>query len=209
MNESLSMRRQPQQARGQQRVAAILNAAELVFAEVGYSAATTNAIAARAHTNIGSLYQFFPNKEAIFAEVVARYRQEYDELAEAVFAGDLAAIPLGQLIDRLADAVFVLHRRHGIARPFFVRVGGAAPEFSATEQEVYGGLMQRGDQALAYRAPRLTPDQRRLALQVVLRTCQALVHLADTSAPHEEAAVIAAMKTMLHAHIDSLEESGR
>jgi AcrR family transcriptional regulator len=54
------MRRAPRRVRGQQRGNIILDAAEQLFAEAGYEAATTNEIAARASTSIGSLYQSAP-----------------------------------------------------------------------------------------------------------------------------------------------------
>ncbi len=63
----------PKQKRGRQRVEAILNAASEVFAEVGYEAATIIEIAARSNTAVGSLYQFFSNKEAILFAIVERY----------------------------------------------------------------------------------------------------------------------------------------
>lgn len=206
MVDSDYLRRQPQQARGQQRVNAILNAAEKVFAEVGYRAATTNAIAARAHTNIASLYQFFPNKEAILAGVVARYRDEYAALAVETFRDDWQRIPLPALIDRLIDAVLDLHTRHGVPHPFFVSVGGGGNrEFAGVEQEVYAGLMTHGERALTLHAPQLDAAQRRLALQIVLRISQALVHLADTTDADQRAQVIEALKLMLHAFLDALQ----
>jgi AcrR family transcriptional regulator len=55
---STSMRRLPKQKRTQQRVERILEAAAEVFACVGYEAATTQAIAARAGTAIGSLLEY-------------------------------------------------------------------------------------------------------------------------------------------------------
>ena len=69
-----AMRRVPRQVRGQQRVEAILAAAEGVMAEVGFEASTTNQIAARAGVPIGSLYQFFANKNAIVEEMARRQR---------------------------------------------------------------------------------------------------------------------------------------
>jgi AcrR family transcriptional regulator/DNA-directed RNA polymerase subunit RPC12/RpoP len=69
------MRRQPKQKRSQQRVEKILRAAAEVFAEVGYEAATTHMIAAKAETAIGSLYQFFPDKLAIFHALEARHME--------------------------------------------------------------------------------------------------------------------------------------
>ncbi len=71
MKPDLSHRRR--QARGQRRIDQILTVAEQVFADVGYEATTTNAIAARAGMSPGSLYQFFENKEAIAAGLAARY----------------------------------------------------------------------------------------------------------------------------------------
>ena len=85
-----SGRAKPKQKRGEQRVAAILNAASEVFAEVGYDDATTIMIAARVDTSIGSLYQFFANKEAILKALVERYV----ERASAVFAAiDVESFP--------------------------------------------------------------------------------------------------------------------
>src|SRR2546428_9484541 len=76
------VRRFPQQQRSRTRVDRILAAAAHEFATVGYDAASTNAIAARARTSVGSLYQFFPNKEALFDALVQRYRREAAHLFE-------------------------------------------------------------------------------------------------------------------------------
>src|SRR5438874_1475180 len=65
--------RQPKQERGKRRVALILDAAAEVFADLGYEATTTIKIAERANISVGSLYQFFPNKDAIVRELVDRY----------------------------------------------------------------------------------------------------------------------------------------
>ncbi len=62
-----TMRRVPRQARSQLKIEAILDAAEAVLAAGDISAFTTNAIAARAGISIGTLYQFFPHKEAIIS----------------------------------------------------------------------------------------------------------------------------------------------
>src|SRR5882762_4911599 len=65
--------RAPKRARGKQRVADLLQAAAAVFAEKGYEAATMTEIAARAGAPIGSLYQFFPIKEALADTLVQNY----------------------------------------------------------------------------------------------------------------------------------------
>jgi AcrR family transcriptional regulator len=60
-------RKQPRQVRSAQMRRDILDAATRVFSEHGYAAGTTNRIAAAADVSIGSLYQYFPNKDAILA----------------------------------------------------------------------------------------------------------------------------------------------
>lgn len=69
----------PQRSRGIKRVENLLAAAEQVFAEVGYGAASMNAIAQRAGAPIGSLYQFFPNKTVLGGALVERYATDVIE----------------------------------------------------------------------------------------------------------------------------------
>ncbi|TCK22188.1 TetR/AcrR family transcriptional regulator [Pseudonocardia endophytica] len=64
----------------------ILDAAAHVFAEYGYAGGTTNRIAERARCSIGSLYQYFPNKDAILGELLTRHLD----------AGVAARAPLGE-----------------------------------------------------------------------------------------------------------------
>ncbi|MGW3348751.1 TetR/AcrR family transcriptional regulator [Nonomuraea rubra] len=64
-------RKQPRQVRAELTRRRILRAAAQVFAEYGYAAGTTNRIAERAGVSIGSLYQYYPNKDAILLELTA------------------------------------------------------------------------------------------------------------------------------------------
>ena len=69
----LEPRRKPRQVRAELTRERILAAAAHVFAEHGYAAGTTNRIAEHARISIGSLYQYFPNKDAILAELLVRH----------------------------------------------------------------------------------------------------------------------------------------
>ena len=71
-NPSYAMRKQPRQRRAVVTVDAILEAAARILVETGYATASTNRIAERAGASIGSLYEYFPGKEAIFAELRRR-----------------------------------------------------------------------------------------------------------------------------------------
>ena len=69
----LEPRRKPRQVRAELTRERILTAAAHVFAEHGYAAGTTNRIAERARISIGSLYQYFPNKDAILAALLIQH----------------------------------------------------------------------------------------------------------------------------------------
>ncbi|RJR49660.1 MAG: TetR/AcrR family transcriptional regulator [Desulfobacteraceae bacterium] len=70
--QRLNPRKQPIQRRARETVEVILEAAAQVFAEEGYFA-TTNRIAQRAGVSIGSLYQYFNNKDEILSEMILVY----------------------------------------------------------------------------------------------------------------------------------------
>ncbi|HXJ20488.1 MAG TPA: TetR/AcrR family transcriptional regulator [Polyangia bacterium] len=69
----LSSRKKPQQTRSREVVEAVLQATTYLLLRGGYEALTTNRIAERAGVNIASLYRYFPNKEAIVAELMRRH----------------------------------------------------------------------------------------------------------------------------------------
>ena len=91
--EAATSKPRRRQARGQRRIELLLDVAAQVFAEVGFEAATTNAIAARAGMSPGSLYQFFPNKDAI-AEALADRFAERLRLTQAIFGPEIETLPL-------------------------------------------------------------------------------------------------------------------
>jgi AcrR family transcriptional regulator len=103
--------RAPKRARGKQRVAQLLQAAGAVFAEKGFEAATMTEIAARAGAPIGSLYQFFPAKEALADTLLQDYA--------ALLAADLQQIEAraaGISTTALAEELFGLLRAHPLER---------------------------------------------------------------------------------------------
>lgn len=73
---SVRSRKMPRQYRSRTTVRRILDAAAGVLEERGYEGASTNRIAAAAGISPGSLYQYFPNKDAILKTIVAEYTQQ-------------------------------------------------------------------------------------------------------------------------------------
>jgi AcrR family transcriptional regulator len=103
--------RAPKRARGKQRVAELLQAAAAVFAEKGFEGATMTEIAARAGAPIGSLYQFFPAKEALADTLL----QEYAALLAADLQ-QLEARAAGISTTTLVEELFGLLRAHPVER---------------------------------------------------------------------------------------------
>lgn len=79
-------RKRPVQARSQQTVQRILAAARELIAVQGVEALTTNRIADAAHVNIATLYQYFPNKEAVLEALLAAYMAEMATALDALLA---------------------------------------------------------------------------------------------------------------------------
>jgi AcrR family transcriptional regulator len=79
MPAALNPRKSPRQARAVATREAILDAAARIIARGGLSAFNTNAVASRAGVSIGSLYQYFPNKDALMVALIER--QQTHQLA--------------------------------------------------------------------------------------------------------------------------------
>lgn len=80
---SLDLRKAPRQARAVATVEAIAQAATQLLREGGLAAMTTNAVAARAGVSIGSLYQYFPNRDALMVELIRREQRGHVERVRA------------------------------------------------------------------------------------------------------------------------------
>ena len=76
--------RAPRQERGRKRREEILDAAEQLMLEVGPAAASIQDIAKRAGSSVGSIYHFFPTKEAILAALFTRHEAEVEEVVARI-----------------------------------------------------------------------------------------------------------------------------
>lgn len=74
--QSLLPRKTPRQLRSATTVATILEAAAHILEELGFDGYTTNAVAARAGVSIGSVYQYFPNRDSVTRALIERKSEE-------------------------------------------------------------------------------------------------------------------------------------
>jgi AcrR family transcriptional regulator len=102
-------RKSASQERSRATVQALLDATARVLTKEGYDRASTNRIAATAGVSVGSLYQYFPNKEALVAALVARHNREMlDLLREAL--KEVASLDLATAVAKLVRAAVDAHR---------------------------------------------------------------------------------------------------
>jgi len=106
----LKPRKRPAQARSRATVEAILVAAAQVLQRQGYAATTTDRIAERAGVSVGSLYQYFPNKDAILVALTERHIDAGFALVRELLATALADVQaLESLLRRFIIAMIGLH----------------------------------------------------------------------------------------------------
>jgi AcrR family transcriptional regulator len=79
-------RKKPTQSRSEDTVAAIVEAAAQVLESDGFEGFNTNAVAVRAGVSIGSLYQYFPNKDALTVALIRREGKRFHDDASAALA---------------------------------------------------------------------------------------------------------------------------
>lgn len=105
-----SPRKRPTQARAQHTVEAILRATAHILRTSGWDACNTNAVAKRAGVSIGSLYQYFPSKEALVSALAEEHATEgLGVLMEAVSAAPQGTLSFEQTVRHYIRAMVALH----------------------------------------------------------------------------------------------------
>lgn len=188
------------QARGERRIVLLLDTAARVFAEVGYEAATTNAIAARAGMSPGSLYQFFPHKEAIAAALAARYVEQLRAVHAVALTPGVARLPLDALLDRVVDPLVAFDAAHPGFQALFVGVE-ISPQLAAATLELHAGVVGQVEAILAARAPALPPARRALCARVCVQIVKAVLPLTTAVGAAERGAVVGELKAALRGYL--------
>ena len=96
-------RKTPQQERSRFMVTSILDATARVLVEVGFSRTSTNLVAERAGVSVGSLYQYFPSREALIAGVGRRYAEQKRAQLESLLesSGDDLKADIKKIVDAI------------------------------------------------------------------------------------------------------------
>ena len=189
-------------ARGLQRIASILDAAETVFARMGYNEATTNHIAAQAGISPGSLYQFFSNKEEIAHALATQYTEELQQAYGSVFSVEAAALPFSVWLDQVIDALLAFHFAH----PAFHILLNTPPSLhvASLTHALPKELQTRFELGFEGRAPHLSPTQRRLSAMMSVELFKAVLPLVLQAEKAERKLLVGELKIVLQRYLEPL-----
>lgn len=144
----MSPRKTATQQRSQATVEALLDATARILVREGYERASTNRIAAVAGVSVGSLYQYFPNKESIVAALIARHNRQMLDLLRSSMAA-VATLDLEAAMRELIGAMVAAHRvdpeLHRIFDEQIPRMG-QPDEIEAINREVFAVVRAYLDQ---------------------------------------------------------------
>jgi AcrR family transcriptional regulator len=133
--------RAPQQERSKRRVAAILDAAAVEFAEHGFAGTTTTAVAARAGVPIGSLYQWFDDKEALLYGLADRHLASGTEVMLAALEEAQAAPDLATTVRIMVEAAVEANAGDPRVHRILYREAPRPPELQARLNELQDVLV--------------------------------------------------------------------
>jgi AcrR family transcriptional regulator len=203
---SISLRKQPQQARSAELVATILEAAVQVLAKDGAPRFTTARVAEKAGVSVGSLYQYFPNKAAILFRLQCDEWQQTSALLRGILE-DARRPPL----ERLRALVHAFVRSECDEAEMRVALDDAtplAPQYrDAPEAQAARAASRRAMQAFLRAAlPKAAPATRALAGELISTTLSAVgKRFSETSRSNAAIAAYAdAMADMFCAYLGGL-----
>ncbi len=173
----ITPRKLPKQDRSRVTVDAILTAAAHILTEDGYDTASTNRIAERAGVSIGSLYQYFPNKEAIITALRERHIDEMAEIVESV-VNQTAHQPIDLALHELVKACVAAHQ---IDPTLHQVLSEQVPRLNQSSAEAKILMLLR--EFLMQRHDRIQAQNLELTVFILERTIESLVHAAVIERP--------------------------
>lgn len=180
MKPILKPRKTPKQARSQDMVDIILDATARVLAKRGYAGTNTNLIAKIAGVSVGSIYQYFPNKDSLIAALHRQHALKMHEMIIGVLSASKKSTlrrAIEALVGALLDAHSVepqLHRVLELEFPLYSKIIDGSPE-----DDISGRVREILE---TYRKEITQPDLD-LAAHVVLMMVESFVHHAVLELP--------------------------
>jgi AcrR family transcriptional regulator len=185
----LQPRKIPRQSRSQATVDAIVEAATRILRSEGFERTNVNRVAELAGVSVGSLYQYFPTKEALIGAVATRLSQRM-MAAFTADLGELAGLPLADAVRRIVERAFAAYRldprlrrilRHDVPE---VTTVFDTPDFDTALREQVASHLD------AFRA-RLRPRDLDLALRLLMTAVERIAETWGSADDVDADAVVA------------------
>lgn len=132
-------RKHASQERSRVTVDALIEATARILVREGFDRTSTNRIAQEAGVSVGSLYQYYPSKEALVAAVIERHTRELMQVVRVALA-EVAALPLEAAVRRIVTVAIDAHRLdprlHRVLAEQIPRTGRLA-KVEAFNREIY------------------------------------------------------------------------
>jgi AcrR family transcriptional regulator len=195
------LRRVPRQERSRETVRRVLDAAGELLARDGAGALSTTRVAEAAGVAVGSLYQYFPDKEAIAEALAQRYWGEFEERVAAVAESDEREPeedPAGAVLDALAAGFR--------ARPGFLALwyGGLRSErIRDATRPTRTRIAACVEQVIAVHWPRTDPELRGTVARMAVLVGDGLLRESFRLHPQGDATVLAEGRHVLGAYMTS------
>jgi len=174
--DKLRPRKQPLQSRSRDTVAAILAAAAQVFTSRGYASTTTNHIAVRAGVSIGSLYEYFPNKDALLVALLEQHIREGEViLGRVALEAPGGASHVREMIGRFVRAMVELHARDRALHRVLFEEAPLPKRVRQQLAEVESRITARLEDYLRMH-PDVTARDPALAAAILVQTIEGLTH---------------------------------
>jgi AcrR family transcriptional regulator len=196
------LRRQPQQKRSQERVERILDAAAIVFDEVGYEAATTHDIAARANTAVGSLYQFFPDKLAVFNALELRHVERVYVIWDKLLRPEVIQLPFVDFIHTITIQFEKLFEQ-STSRIVFSQFFTSPTIFRNIDASFTQEAIQFMAKLLKARNPALTDKRSNILAEICVYGINSLILHAIRSSQSHQQEIYHEIETLLKAYLQA------
>jgi AcrR family transcriptional regulator len=202
MTSSTGLRRVPRQARSRERVQRVLDTAEQLLVRDGSQALTTTALAREAGISVGSLYQWFPDVDAVLRGLVERYSAEFQQVA-AQFAAQAVREPpedpAGAALAVFADAFR--------ARPAFRALwfgGLRTEELRDVARAALAPIGEAFASVIGARDPAASPARIATVAETSVLVADALLRQAFRRDPEGDAALLAEASLLLRSYLEAI-----
>src|SRR5579862_2515169 len=194
-HSSTSVRRSPQQDRSPRRVSAFLEDAEVLFAELGFEAATMTAIAERAGSSIGALYSYFPDKKSIALALLDTYAAQIEEYWRPLF-DEIAMLSAEDFSEHFIDRFLDFVGEH----PAYLQLQAAPIRLrrSAAAKRAFRVSLIK---ALSLRVPSMSQQRAELCANVILQIVRGMMQMYNDADLSQRATVSREFKTALSAYL--------